>query len=481
MKKIIGALSGVALAVVVLGVATEVRAATDWDVTGTYVIDLVHGVTHYPETLVLTQSGTNITGVSLNTIPVAPGSAFTVIGGSVSGNTITLTADHVTSGLVIQLTGNIAANGSMGGDWADVAPGTRIGTWTTTSGAATDIAPPERPADLWMIAPDEGDGRYECGDVSVVQRMWPEWTENTDADFSHYEYSSFNPGSQGLDEEVFATPYFHYMGAWMPSYGTYGFAVRSVDKAGNKSDWALSAETLEGSCQITYIGTLSATPGVAYNPVGTEHTVEAYVGAAVPGVDLIFAVDGANDAGGVVKTTGTDGKITFTYTGNNAGMDTITVCVDENRNDGCDKYEKSVEVTKYWLQYYVTGGAHEKDARGKKNLFSWAGNVGTLLDGTRVGHFTTQDFTSNNMCKYTDFSVLSFSGVPTGSPESDLNKATFTANGSCKDGSTPTITFVITDVAEPGAGFDTIKINDGAPITIDGGNFQVHPPEMPAL
>lgn len=109
----------------------------NWDVSGEWIINVEYMGTYYPETLILTQSGTDITGVSLNTIPPASGSAFTIVSGSVTDNTVEIFADHVPSSLVVRLWGTIAADGSMSGDWKDEAPGTREGTWTTTTGAAT--------------------------------------------------------------------------------------------------------------------------------------------------------------------------------------------------------------------------------------------------------------------------------------------------------------------------------------------------------
>lgn len=96
---------------------------------------------------------------------------------------------------------------------------------------------------------------YACGDTAKIQLFIPDWDDNTESDLSHYEYSSFNPGSQGLDEEVMFTSEFVYTGLWLPGEGTYGYAVRAVDEAGNKSEWSIDSETLEGSCQITYDST----------------------------------------------------------------------------------------------------------------------------------------------------------------------------------------------------------------------------------
>jgi len=105
---------------------------TGWNVDGTYVINVEYLTVDYPETLILTQNGTDITGVSLDTIP--PGSYFIIYDGSVNGNVIDIYANK--GSLIVHMSGTIAADGSMSGTWADELPGTRSGTWTTTSGAA---------------------------------------------------------------------------------------------------------------------------------------------------------------------------------------------------------------------------------------------------------------------------------------------------------------------------------------------------------
>jgi hypothetical protein len=102
------------------------------DVAGTYVINVEYLSVDYPETLILTQSGTSIIGTSLGGGPYP---LFTIIGGSVSGNNIEI--DMKLGGLNTNLYGTIAADGTMSGTWEDVAPtGSRTGTWTTTSGNA---------------------------------------------------------------------------------------------------------------------------------------------------------------------------------------------------------------------------------------------------------------------------------------------------------------------------------------------------------
>ncbi len=123
------------------------------------------------------------------------------------------------------------------------------------TGLTYDTTPPAVPTGLRRIAPNEGGRIYTCGSYSKIQRMWPDWDDNTEDDFNHYEYTSFNApyGAIGLHQRVFTNSIFQYNGTWMPQEGTYGFAVRAVDDAGNASAWALGGtETLADSCQITY-------------------------------------------------------------------------------------------------------------------------------------------------------------------------------------------------------------------------------------
>ena len=138
-KTIFSALAGATILALsaIPAFATVDRVPGEWDVSGSYVVNVEYLGTDYPEDLVLTQTGTGITGASLNTIPPAAGSAFTVTEGSVVGNEINIYADHDTSSLEVHLQGTIADDGSMEGGWADEAPGTREGTWETTSGTAT--------------------------------------------------------------------------------------------------------------------------------------------------------------------------------------------------------------------------------------------------------------------------------------------------------------------------------------------------------
>ena len=114
--------------------ATALAAVSSyWNVAGTYSVNVVYLGTTYPETLVLTQTGVGtITGTSL---ACSACTTFTITSGSVVGDAVTFVA---TAPFTLTLTGAIAADGTMAGSWADGTGGLgRIGTWATTSGAAT--------------------------------------------------------------------------------------------------------------------------------------------------------------------------------------------------------------------------------------------------------------------------------------------------------------------------------------------------------
>lgn len=123
--------------------------------------------------------------------------------------------------------------------------------WSDHEQFTIDTVAPTQPTGLKFLSADEST-EYQCGDVIPRQVNIPVWDEYTGSDFDYYEYSSFHPsGAQGLDEKILYTE--KLTNSWMPpTDGAYGFSVRTVDKAGNKSPWSLSGETLGGSCQIVY-------------------------------------------------------------------------------------------------------------------------------------------------------------------------------------------------------------------------------------
>ncbi len=94
---------------------------------------------------------------------------------------------------------------------------------------------------------------------------------------------------------------------------------------GNESEQWRPIGTFGGNPEVTL------TPSTATSMVGTPHTVTATVidnvtGQPVPNTTVNFSVSGANTASGscVTVTIGNIATCTFTYTGTNAGTDTIT-------------------------------------------------------------------------------------------------------------------------------------------------------------
>lgn len=95
-----------------------------------------------------------------------------------------------------------------------------------------------------------------------------------------------------------------------------------------------------GGAQVIVPTDVTLDPPSATNPVGTTHTVTATItrqGVPQAGVLVTFAVSGANaGATGTCAppgcTTGADGKVSFTYTGTNAGTDTITASFTNAQN-----------------------------------------------------------------------------------------------------------------------------------------------------
>ena len=125
--------------------------------------------------------------------------------------------------------------------------------YSGTSYFVIDNTSPAQPTGLSFKSTDR-QSSYACGAMMPRQPVVPVWDANVESDFSHYEYTSFHPnGAIGLNEQSLFVP--ELDNSWMPpTDGAYGFVVRSVDESGNKSDWALSDKSLDGSCQVIYDG-----------------------------------------------------------------------------------------------------------------------------------------------------------------------------------------------------------------------------------
>lgn len=134
-----------------------------------------------------------------------------------------------------------------------------IGDTIYAFGLPVDTTAPEAPTNLRRVAAN-GDV-IACGTSAQLQAVTPTWDKSVSDDVAYYEYSSFNPphGTPGVVERNLGDVDHFDTGGWVSTTeGTGKFAVRAVDHAGNKSDWA--------ECAITYDSTAPTAP-VIENPI----------------------------------------------------------------------------------------------------------------------------------------------------------------------------------------------------------------------
>ncbi len=142
--------AGVAITTLLL--ASQVNAAVSvepWDVSGSYTVgfQLTGDPTVYTHDMTLSQTAGQSMVTGSGGYPA--GGPYTyhwnITSGSVSGNTINLTAvyDLGAPGTTMHMIGTIASDGTMSGTWDDNFGGTRTGTWATTTGSASRFIPVE--------------------------------------------------------------------------------------------------------------------------------------------------------------------------------------------------------------------------------------------------------------------------------------------------------------------------------------------------
>lgn len=141
----------------------------NWNVTGSYVVALNYQGANYPHDMVLAQDDMGaLTGNGGS--PAGGPYAYTwvITSGSVTGDTISFSADYTSStdAVVPQTTmlasGTIATDGSMSGTWSDnYQGGARSGTWSTTSGNA--VLPGTLSAQDFGVMTQSGVAGYTAG------------------------------------------------------------------------------------------------------------------------------------------------------------------------------------------------------------------------------------------------------------------------------------------------------------------------------
>jgi len=274
---------------------------------------------------------------------------------------------------------------------------------------------------------------------------------------------------------------------------------------------------------------LDAEPEEDVNPQDTQHTITATVEISkvgggttpAPGETVNFDVTGANPQSGS-DDTDSSGVATFTYTGSMMGTDTINAWVDQDWsgdfNSANDAWD---EVTKYWLEHFVTGGGIIREGKGK-NAYSitFGGNVGYDLVGNEVGQWNINFHNVNDSAidkghfhstEITDIGFFDITVCPEPDPpDADYNYAHFVATGRFNGEDGWEVRFNMTDYgegnktepdgirvrlwnashilvydsSETGESYTGVFTNEGRcalarRTRLDGGNIQIHPPEMP--
>ena len=132
------------------------------------------------------------------------------------------------------------------------------GAWSDWRHYTYDSVEPTVPTNL-SFETTEGDV-LGCGVSTNEYTIVATWDASTDttSDIDYYEYMSFNPTTGWAWGPVNVGSVLERQGSFTVGEGTYGFAVRAIDLAGNSSDW--TSIDIDNSCQITYDITAPAAP-----------------------------------------------------------------------------------------------------------------------------------------------------------------------------------------------------------------------------
>ncbi|MGB9834823.1 MAG: SpaA isopeptide-forming pilin-related protein [bacterium] len=151
---------------------------------------------------------------------------------------------------------------------------------------------------------------------------------------------------------------------------------------------------------------LTPTTPAAYNMVGENHTVEVFVGDEygnpIEGLGVDFSVTGANATTGTA-TTDEEGIATFTWTGANPGIDTITATV--NVPNSPIPLIPLGPLTKYWANEWSVGPLEEINSIGTEHTFT--------VKGAPYGEFTWRLYQNDHgLFKIVEIDAHSFTIVP---------------------------------------------------------------------
>lgn len=269
---------------------------------------------------------------------------------------------------------------------------------------------------------------------------------------------------------------------------------------------------------ITNLGPIYPMPPDV-NPVGISHTVWVELSIPHEGVKVAFKIEGANSGASDYAYTDATGKATFTYNGDNAGIDGIWAYIDvdndgnwlhddQNGNGVLDPGEPceprtTNTTTKSWVENFITGaGIIKNENKEVEWAFNFQPKLGVSPEGGVVGQFQIIKYDGTDLVSYnmSQFEMLGFSGEETSSPSASNNTVRFRGTGTGSDGSNVLLLVVIEDAdvgkdkiavvelvstpppptppdTNPWIGNIPIGPSQQDPlelVPIDGGNFQIH-------
>jgi hypothetical protein len=245
--------------------------------------------------------------------------------------------------------------------------------------------------------------------------------------------------------------------------------------------WLMSA--VAGTpCGVGPATTLVLEPETDINPVETEHCVTATVtnmfGIGQPGVTVEFSIMGSVNTGGSA-TTDANGEAMFCYDGPALpGGDLIEAFADLNGNTMQDPGEPFDTATKTWVLPVTTPGCEIIITNGgwiiamNGDRASFGGNAKSDEDGNVSGQEEYQDHGPAQ-----PFNLHGDPLVITCHP-TDPTQATIFGDATIDGTGSYTFRIDVKDMAEPGRGADTYRIQieggyDSGNQTLQGGNVQV--------
>ncbi len=251
-----------------------------------------------------------------------------------------------------------------------------VSNWSDECKITYDKTIPSTPTDLYFWDVDNNK-RIDCNGFSKTKHIKEYWNSADDINFLKYEYSSFDApnGNPGLVSFPLSTNYFDSSWWTIPIEGTYGFEVRTLDKAGNISSWS-------NRCNINIDWSSPTISNIQIQKSGTD---AQYVKKG----DTIIITAEVIDTGSGVKAVSTD----FSY---NSGYTT-------RPNPTSKLMSKIGDTNTYKLEFVIPNDWNEGDlyitVAARDNLDNYNSNRSSamriLIDNTTPSVPTNLSYTVN--------------------------------------------------------------------------------------